>query len=134
MIVLEEHIVLDERTVGVWYMKTLDTQDWMGAILEVKPNEEYLITYRFRYYNDNVAFNSSDHKSWYMARCKATTRHYAIASIRFVLKELKHAGAIGEMYELLNDNGLEEFERRFMNAPFAFAKMHSPSQRGRGEK
>ena len=124
-------IKLDEKTVGVWFLNTTETQDWLCTIREIEPDAKYEIVYRFRYYADNGSrdpFDGSDQKNWYKGAGKMT-RHYAISSMRFMMEQLKAAGAVGDPYELLMENGdVEAFFREFQKAPFVFAKQISKEE------
>lgn len=114
-------IKLDEKTVGIWYMQTTPTSDWLCSIREIEPDAKYELDYRFRYYEDDKAFDSKDRKSWYKAEVTAT-RHFAIVSIRTVANEMHKAGATGEVYELINEGDFDAFSKKFLDAPFAYAR------------
>jgi hypothetical protein len=58
-------ITVDEHTVAIWYLQTTSTQDWTAALRELEPEAKYELTYRFRYYKDDKAFESEDEKHWY---------------------------------------------------------------------
>jgi hypothetical protein len=111
-------IILDDKLVGIWYSMLTDTQDWLCAIREIEPDSKYEITYRFRYYSDNKIFDSKDRKNWYQG-ITTQTRAYTIDFMRGLAQTVHAASKIETpMYELLNDSGFEEFERKFKDAPF----------------
>lgn len=56
-------IVLDEKIVGVWFVGYEKT-DLLAAIRELKRDEEYELTFRFRYHKDEKIFDSKDEKHW----------------------------------------------------------------------
>ena len=114
-------MTLDEKIVGIWYLVTIQNhQDWMAAIREIEPDKKYELTYRFRYYKDDKAFDSEDKKNWYSGICTGT-RSYVIACISFTAKQLE-LKADGELYELLNDHGYDKFIREFQDAPFVYMR------------
>ena len=116
-------IIMDEHLVGIWFMPTTEKQDWMCGVREIKPDEEYQITYRFRYYEDGKVFDSEDKKKWYEGKI-CGTRAYVIASIRSIANTLYAAAKIKEPYEMLNDGGdIDQFSKKFMDAPFVFARL-----------
>ena len=124
-------ITLDEKIVGVWYFHTdAWNGDYMTAIRELKPDSEYEIVYRFRYYNpENTGpFESGDRKSWYEGLIRNVSRHYVIETYRSMVKEF-HKGAHGdELFEFLNDGDFSDFIKRFREAPFVFQRMATPEE------
>jgi hypothetical protein len=130
-------IILDEKIVGVWFLNTTPKQDVLFAVREVKQDEEYELVYRFRYYNGDQTkspFEDGDKKSWYKGKI-SSTRNFVISSAREAVKQLnilskrdKDNAHLAEPYELINDNGLDEFYRKFQNAPFVYAKQVSKKE------
>jgi hypothetical protein len=41
-----------------------ETQDWLGGLAK-QEDGKWILRCRFRYYNDDKAFDSKDHKDWY---------------------------------------------------------------------
>jgi hypothetical protein len=120
-------IVMDEKIVGVWFVVTiLDCQDWLAAISEIEPDVKYKMTYRFRYYKDDLQpFESKDRKSWYEGEITGT-RTYCILSVRKVAEMLHGASKAGEpLYEVLNNNGIDQFTRDFQDLPFVFGRFEN---------
>jgi hypothetical protein len=116
-------MTMDEKIVGVWYLNTIQNhQDWMAAVREIEPDEKYELTYRFRYYKDDKAFDSEDKKNWYSATCTGT-KSYVIASIRFVAKQLEQKADGQPLYELINDHGYDRFIREFQDMPFVYMRV-----------
>lgn len=52
---------------GIWFCGN-GKQDWM-ACLSRKDGEGWKLQYRFRYYSDDLAFESKDTKNWYSFTC-----------------------------------------------------------------
>jgi hypothetical protein len=117
-------ITFDEKIVGVWFVATLPTQDWLAALRELEPDAKYELTYRFRYYKDDKPWDSEDKKNWYRGEVTGT-RAYVIASIRAVVDTMV---ATGPKYEVMNDRGYAQFQRDFQDQPFVFAKMLSKEE------
>lgn len=115
-------IEFDENIVAIWYLVTIQNhQDWMAAISEVEPDNKYMLRYRFRYYKDDKVFDSDDKRNWYEGTCTGT-RNYVIATIRFIAQQLEQK-ADGELYEVINDHGYDQFMREFQQQPFVFMRM-----------
>jgi len=120
-------IKFDEKIVGVWYLQTTETQDWLCAIREIEPDQKYELTHRFRYYKDDKAFDSKDKKNWYRGTITGT-RHYVLEVMKPLVQDLKELGAVGEPYELINNGDYDDFLRRFQDAPFVYAKQVSKEE------
>lgn len=121
-------IELSDKTVAIWFLAVTPTTDWMAHIEELEPEASYKLTYRFRHYKDDNHFDSADEKNWYSGTC-AGTRAFCIASIRAVGQTMASVRAaevavhLGPLYEILNDTGdTQDFMRRLMDAPFAYAR------------
>jgi len=116
-------IKFDEKLVGVWFLATTRTEDWMCAVREIEPEKTYEVIYRFRYYSKESTdpFDEKDGKSWYEGSVQGT-RHYVISVMRAVTAMMELAGTVGKTYEILNENGIGDFQKRFMDAPFVFVK------------
>lgn len=50
--------------VGMWFIGTGD-MDWMAQLYKDKGDERWKFSFRFRYYEDETAFDSHDRKSFY---------------------------------------------------------------------
>ena len=120
-------IEFDEKIVGVWFLTTIpDKQDWLAAIRELKPDAEYELTYRFRYYEDKKVWDSKDKKNWYKGTLTGT-KNYVVMTFRQVAKGLaEHSPA--PLYEVMNDRGYDDFIRRFQDQPFVTSKMLSKEE------
>jgi hypothetical protein len=114
-------IELDDKIVGLWFLYTTEKQDWMLGVRELEPDQKYELIYRFRNYKDDKYFDSEDEKNWY-GGTTTSTRNYMILSARSMGEQLLAAGAIGSLYEFLNDKGLKAFLEELANAPFAFMR------------
>ena len=115
-------IVIDEKLVGLWFLPTISGhQDWLAAVRVIEPDVKYELTYRFRYYKDDKAYDSEDKKNWYEGEVTGT-RAYVVASIRSVARELERR-ADGKLYEIMNESGdMQEFMRKFADMPFAYVR------------
>jgi hypothetical protein len=114
-------IQLDDKVVGVWFLKTTEKQDWMACLREVIPDDKYELTYRFRYYEDDKAFESEDRKSWYRAEVPGT-RNYCIFALRSTGGSLEAASENGRLYEILNHGDYKAFIKELFDAPFVFVR------------
>lgn len=115
-------ITLDEKIVGIWFMNPMPGQDWMAAVNEIEPEAKYKLTYRFRYYKDDKAFDSEDKKNWYEGEVTGT-RSYVIAAMRHVAQTLaEKSGEAGPVYEVLNDGDVQKFRRTLGDMPFVFMR------------
>jgi hypothetical protein len=56
-------ITVNENTLWVGYTET-KRGNWIGAINK-QPDGSFDLTYRWRYYEDDLTFESKDRKSWY---------------------------------------------------------------------
>lgn len=115
-------IKFDEKIVGVWFLSTTAEQDWMAALSEVAPGK-YELNYRFRYYDPESKdpWDGKDRKNWYKGTIESS-REEAIDGIRKVGTAMVVFGAVGELYEVLNDNGFEKFLEEFQAQPWVFAR------------
>ncbi len=121
----EAMMELDQKIVGVWFMRTAQSQDWVCAVREIEPDRKYEIVCLFRYHaaeESSDPFDGKDTKSWYKATGSGT-RAYVIAAVRMVAHIMFEAGALEEPYELLNEGDFEAFKKKFFDAPFVFARM-----------
>lgn len=116
-------ITLDAQVVGIWFLTISPTSDWMLCLRELEADVRYEIIYRFRYYKDDKVFETEDKKSWYRATGEGT-RAFSIAAMRMMAAEMARV-ASGPSYEIMNDKGIEDFMRRFMDMPFAYFRMES---------
>jgi hypothetical protein len=58
------------RVHAFWFVPHFDEQgeadaDWLGCIFAQEGDVKWRAIYRFRYYNDQVAHDSTDDKQWY---------------------------------------------------------------------
>jgi hypothetical protein len=121
-------IEMDEKLVGIWFLATIpNSQDWMAGVRELEPDQKYKLTYRFRYYKDDKAFDSEDKRNWYEGTVTGT-RAYVIASLRSVAKKLAEMST-EPLYEVLNEHGLDQFMRDFQDQPFVYMKIMGASEK-----
>lgn len=115
-------IVIDEKLVGIWFLATISGhQDWLAAVSVIEPDVKYKLTYRFRYYKDDKAYDSEDTKNWYEGEISGT-RAYVVAAIRMVAKTLE-SKADDKLYEIMNESGdMQEFMRKFADMPFSYVR------------
>lgn len=124
-------MVIDEKTVGIWFLPTTENQDWMATVREIEPDAKYELVYRFRYYKDDKVFDSEDEKNWYKATATGT-RAFVLAGIRMAASMMAEH-AIGKLYEIINDGDFAEFSRKFMDAPFVFARQVTKEETSESE-
>lgn len=123
-------ITLDEKVVGIWFLTTTPTQDFLATIREIKPEEEYELVYRFRYIKDEKPFDSDDEKHWYRG-VTTGTKNFVVKGFREVLRQMKEVGgAVGEVYELLmnEEKDIAAFMREFEKAPFVYVRQASKEE------
>ena len=114
-------VALDEKIVGLWFLSTTETSDWLAVVRELEPDTRYELIYRFQYYKDDKAFNSKDEKNWYQGTVSGT-RNFVIAAIRSA-GELMAMGTPHTLYELINDKGVDDFMLRLQDMPFATVRV-----------
>jgi hypothetical protein len=122
---LDLDTIFDEKTVGIWFVSG-HGHDWLCNVREIMPNDEYRIIYRFRYYTDKKhsnPFESKDKKNWFHATAKKKTRAYAISAARAMAQSIAEVEGVEKPYELLNNGDYKDFVKKFLDAPFVFAKM-----------
>jgi hypothetical protein len=114
---------IDEKTVGIWFLALTDDCDWMCGVSETEPEKKYQINYRFRYHKDDKVFDSADEKSSYGVKASCT-RSFAIATVRHIASEMKAKGAIGEIDELLMQDGdVDRFLKEFRDKPYVYIRV-----------
>lgn len=118
-------IELTEKTIGIWAIEfpQEDKQDWLCSAWET--DDEYIALYRFRYYIDDLTFDSMDKKSWYRIRVskKNGSREKFILTIQGMVEMLwKLSG--GRRYELLMDdyNSVPRIMEEMLKWPFMTSK------------
>ena len=107
-------IEFTKNTVGVWFVGLPD-QDWLASIDLV--GDEARLIYRFRYHDDDKAWESEDRKNWYQMQ---TERVDELVEITKVLANTL-ARTVGDTpYELLMADfpDLNAFMDAFSHAPF----------------
>lgn len=109
-------IIFDEKIVALWYVALTPKQDWMAAVRELVPDEKYELKYRFRYHVDDLIFDSEDRRNWYEGTLTGT-RSFVIIGMKTVAAALQTKSG-GKLFEYMNDKGMEDFMRRFQDAPF----------------
>lgn len=113
-------IEISEKTVGVWFVQCSERIDWMAHIAEVKPEEEYKLTYRFRHYKDDKVFESQDEKHWFSGDLHGT-KAFVIAALNKVSESLYEVERLMRWYGL-NEGNIQEFTKKLSDAPFAHAR------------
>ena len=115
-------IEITERTIGVWCVDMNEDSDWLGSLWET--DENYEMAYRFRYYVDDLTFDSKDTKHWYAAHVSKdhTTKDDVIKCMRGAV-ELIWREKGGKRHELMmGSGGVDEFMIEFEKLPFVSAK------------
>lgn len=113
-------IRLDEKTIGIWYIKLSPGSDYLASMRD-DGDGKMRLDYRFRYYKDANAFDSEDEKSWYTGTTKST-REEALESIRRIISVMETiSGNRGA--ELLIENGdVQKFLVELRKQPWAHTK------------
>lgn len=111
-------IVLNDRTVGIWYFRTLPDQDVLAGLEEIASEEKYKLTWRFRYYRDEeIDLKSKDKKTWYEIEVTGT-RNLAIFTARHLFKLMKDFTRSPEpIREILNDGDVQKLSDKFRSWP-----------------
>jgi len=110
---------LSENTIGIWYVQTSETSDWLMTVNE--DNESYDMTYRWRYYEDDKNFDSDDRKTWYSGTIAKTTtsREKLLAGMRGTVELMLKFPEAGKSWELLvEDHDIKAFMKKFESLPF----------------
>lgn len=120
-------IVLNEKSLGIWFMQVSPDADWMGH-LGLNDEGEYEFIYRHRYYVDNKTHDSDDKKSWYKGTVltKDTPVDVVITLVQSVVKTMSnfHGDSTMPVHELLmGDKTIKEFTAEFKKLPFVHYKM-----------
>lgn len=82
--------------------------------------DTYDINYRFRYYNSDNPFDSSDKKNWYGAKApkEGTSLEKTIATMREMFRLLENESG-NKGYELIRGTGsFDDFLEQFKTLPF----------------
>lgn len=119
-------IILDEGTIGIWFVQLTDESDWLLHLGEKE--DVFEITYRFRYYVDDKIHDSNDKKNWYRAEVKKDnyTFKQALEHAQTAYKLLYTMAGNAPHHELLKGkDNMEEFTNRFASLPFAHAEKHT---------
>ena len=108
-------IRIDESIRGIWYCVLMpDEQDFLLA-LNCIAEEEYVITYRFRYYNSDDPFDDEDEKNWYSCKGTGKSGSFAYTGSNYMKEEIIAAiriitSSMSEATEILRGNrSLDEF-------------------------
>ena len=124
-------IELTESTVGMWFVSDGE-QDVMFHL--AKEDDVATLTYRFRTYVDEEAFDSKDEKSWHGMTCdlKKTPlgEQKLIDTVEMMIEELQ-AKTPSELIVhkvFMGAGGLDDFMERFMKLPCMHAKTMSTEE------
>lgn len=99
---------IGERTIGMWSVE-LGHGNWL-AHLALTGDGKLELTYRFRWYNDDlIGRDSKDERNFYHAVLRNTSVPEAIAKLREVFETMRDS-AHGRGWELLKgERSIEEF-------------------------
>jgi hypothetical protein len=128
-------IVINERTIGLWFLQITQTQDWLLGLEWVDDQSmkagkgDINLVYRFRYYAEDGVdrkdpeniHNEKDTKNWYSG-IVCSKKEEAIEKVRMIANKLKEGGAIGKVDELLYTGDPESFMKTFSNRPYMHVK------------
>ncbi len=95
---------LTENTIGIWAVSIGQDSDWLASVW--RDGDDYILAYRFRYYEDDKTFDSADRKNWYKAKVPVAKIDQAkLIRIMQSTAELLWKAGGGKRYELLMDSG-----------------------------
>jgi len=115
-----EGMRIDESMVGIWFV-TIPNGNMLAALHRVA-ERTYKLTYRFRYYKDDRAFDSADEKNWYSGTLSNADESYITDRISKAMATLR-VSTRGEYHELLRGTKtFEEFKAEFFKLPFVHIK------------
>ncbi len=116
-------IVINEKTIAIWYMNTTKDQDFLGSLYlddENKPT----FTYRFRYYKSNDAWDGKDKKNWYQGQPKADQPiNFILNAIRTMVATMAHAAHTEYDEVLMKDGNVKQFMDEFSSKPWAHCRI-----------
>jgi hypothetical protein len=114
---------LDESIRGIWFCSLSREQDLL-LFLNYTDEEQYEITYRFRYYHSDDPFDEEDKKSWYsLKNGSAKNEKEIIETIHDLFSDLTLMGEDIRYTEMLRgDQSLDEFVDEFMKQDFVHAE------------
>jgi len=119
---------LSEKTVGIWAVDMMNGSDFLGAVW--RESDNYVIEYRFRYYEDDKVFDSEDKKNWYRAEIPTdrASEEELIDAMKVVVEALwKKSG--GKRYEILmGSGGVEEMTSALKKWPSISMLTLTPEQ------
>ena len=119
-------IKFNESLRGIWFCSSIPgEQDFLLSLNRIT-EEQYEVTYRFRYYNSADPFDEKDKKNWYSAKITGKSEKEIIDSIRTLLGYLLAKDDDIYPAEILRgDRTLDEFMDEFMKQDFVHAqKVH----------
>ncbi len=126
-------IRITEGTIGLWFVTLApdpnDVGDWLSSVR--REGDKYILTYRFRYYEDDKTFDSNDRKSWYEATTDVneTDLEEILASMRGAAEMIWKKGG-GKRWELLKeDMTIEAFMHEWAKLPFVTHKVEDAEGR-----
>jgi hypothetical protein len=79
----------DDFIVAFWFLGN-GARDWLAVIF--RRADTLHLRYRFRYYEDEEAFNSKDRKSCYAAEAPLAQEPRLIATVDFIVSQLQAQG------------------------------------------
>ncbi len=117
-------VELSDATQALWFLE-LPNGDWAG-VLEALEDGRFRITYRFRWYRDQSAFDSQDRRERFVGYCNDAEK--GIEIVREMARVMQTKGA-GKMTELLRGNlSIEDFVALLSAQPFAHTKRMTPAE------
>ena len=109
-------IEITKDTIGIWYVE-LNKSNWMAELKRL-PDGKIKLTYRFRYYEDDQAFDSADRKNWYTAMTDVGEAK-SLSAIRSLGNVMASAEGT-ELHELMmTDAGPDDLLNRLLVQPWA---------------
>lgn len=113
-------IEFNESIRAVWFF-SFPGGDWLGSVSACEDGNAEL-TYRFRYYRSELAWDGKDKKKWYRI-ITAEAIDGVLDKTHQCVTELQQSLRGGNLYEMLRgEQSLHDFMLRFQALPFVHAR------------
>jgi hypothetical protein len=124
-------IMLDEKTIGIWYIQLSGKSDWLGHLAHA--DDGIHLTYRFRYYrgDQSLMFEESEDKKTWWEGVIHESRDKVVETMRQLVKHMCSADNLirgDDCHEVIKepDESLTQFMDRFNAMPFTLSKVVPP--------
>lgn len=117
-------IVIDGKTIGLWFMSLTPIQDWLCSLRQGDDGKIEMV-YRFRHYDAddpaNDPFSGKDKKKWFKVTIPSTPEK-AIEAARQLVAKLEEASGNTADEILMGPGGADEFMAMYASMPWAHMK------------